>query len=189
MEEEFDGKQSPAHGGENSMKHDADVAAIENYRQRGSALILTIMMMMALGLLGLNTVNQHLNAALSLTRSEKHYLQSWELAVSSLNWGLSRRWKRPSDENWQCVNESNAAGLTVSVDPAVTLQSCIKPAEAKDQYLLRGEGRVQPYASPVYLYQLVSLEGPNDGEQKLKPLLNGWLDFCPLKDEGKCNET
>ncbi|MEG3134366.1 YgdB family protein [Rouxiella sp. T17] len=191
MEKESGGEQSAAHGGENSMMHDADLADEEDvagYRQRGSALILTIMMMMALGLLGLNTVNQHLNAALSLTRSEKQYLESWELAASSLNWGLSRRWTLQADENWQCVDEANAGGLAISMGSTATLRSCIKPGETEDRYLLRGEGKVQPEASPVYLYQLVSLEGANNSEQRLKPLLNGWLDFCPLKDEVKCNE-
>lgn len=158
-------------------------------RQQGSALILTVMMIMALGLLGLNTVNQHLNAALSLTRSEKQYLQSWELAVSSLNWGLQRHWTIPNENQWLCVGRVNSRSTSEKFEQTSDLKSCLKKAEVEGQYFLRGEGRVLPEAPPVFLYQLTTLVTPDGSETRLKPQLNGWLDFCPLKDEVNCNES
>lgn len=143
-------------------------------KQRGSALIVTIMMMMALGLLGLNTVNQHLQAALTLTRSDKAYFQSWELAVSSLNWGLVRDWQYRPVAEWQCVELSG-------------MHSCVKPSDVDGQYVLRGEGKTLAVSAPVYLYHLVSLETAAGGTGRFKALTQGWLDFCPLKDETFCD--
>ncbi len=143
-------------------------------KQRGSALIVAIMMMMALGLLGLNTVNQHLQAALALARSEKAYFQSWELAVSSLNWGLVRDWQYRAVAEWQCVESSG-------------LHSCVKPSDVEGQYVLRGEGKARAVSASVYLYHLVSLETAAGGTGHFKALTQGWLDFCPLKDEALCD--
>lgn len=140
-------------------------------KQRGSALIVTIMMMMALGLLGLNTVNQQLQAALTLARSEKSYLQSWELAVSSLSWGLARNWHYRPVAEWHCVESSG-------------LRSCVKPFDTQGHYVLRGEGKTVAASAPVYLYQLASLETASG---HFKAMTRGWLDFCPLKDEVLCN--
>lgn len=142
--------------------------------QRGSALIVTIMMMMALGLLGLNTVNQHLQAALALTRSEKTYIQSWELAVSSLNWGLGRDWQYQPVAEWHCVESSG-------------LRSCVKPSDVEGQYVIRGEGKFPAASAPVYLYHLVSLETAAAGTGRFKAITRGWLDFCPLKNELFCH--
>lgn len=166
-----------------------------NFRQRGSALIVTIMMMMTLGLLGLNTVNQHLNAALALTRSEKTYFQSWELAVSSLNWGLAQSGSYQHAEQWQCVESSqlkqpSRAGTQASstLVSGTTLRSCVRPSATEGQYVLRGEGRYLAGFLPVYLYQLATLKTAEAGASRFESIQNGWLDFCPFKDETQCYE-
>jgi len=158
-----------------------------HHSQQGSALILAIMMMMAFGLMGLNMVNQHLNAALALTRSEKSFLQSWELAVSSLNWGLNRRWVLQPVEGWQCA-QSVTENVSLPGEISATLRSCIRNAERDELYLLRGEGKIQPDSVPVLLYQLVTLKTVDATESRVIPIQNGWLDFCPLKDGRKCDD-
>lgn|GEM_PF-598184 len=172
----------------------------QNTRQRGSALILAIMMMMALGLLGLNTVNQHLNGALALTRSEKNYLLSWELAISSLNWGLSNRWSYQHDPQWQCVESTtyselllplshvSSAGVLQSLLSSSSFRSCVKPGEAEGQYVLRGEGRFNADALPVYVYQLATFQSEASIGGYFKAIPNTWLDFCPFKEENNCHE-
>ncbi|WP_226950913.1 YgdB family protein [Rouxiella sp. S1S-2] len=139
------------------------------------------MMMMTLGLLALNTVNQHLNAALSLTRSEKNYLVARELAASSLNWGISRRWALQANNQWQCAQRPDAGSANSE------LRSCFKPAELADHYVVRGEGKGAAVES-VFLYQLATMKIINAGEIRLTAIKDGWLDFCPFKDETKCSE-
>lgn len=160
----------------------------QNTRQRGSALILAIMMMMALGLLGLNTVNQHLNGALALTRSEKNYLLSWELALSSLNWGLSNRWSYQHDPQWQCVESTTYSELLLPSSHVSSFRSCVKPGEAEGQYVLRGEGRFNADALPVYVYQLATFQSEASIGGYFKAIPNTWLDFCPFKEENNCHE-
>ncbi len=172
----------------------------QTFRQRGSALILTIMMMMALGLLGLNTVNQYLNAALALTRSDKNYFQSWERAVSSLNWGLSQSWKYQATSEWQCIESlafkepqsahflPSAGQISSTQNTTASLRSCVKPADTEGIYVLRGGGQYLATALNIYVYQLATMQTAALQESRFKPLVNGWLDFCPLKDEANCHE-
>jgi len=178
LEEKYFSGQQAQYGRKSTMKKSRQS---NEASQRGSALILTIMMMMTLGLLALNTVNQHLNAALSLTRSEKNHLVAWELAASSLNWGISRRWALQATNQWQCAEQPDDSSANSQ------LRSCFKPADLADYYVVRGEGKGVAVES-VFLYQLATLKIINPGEIRLSAIKDGWLDFCPLKDETKCSE-
>ena len=153
---------------------------------QGSALILSIMMMMTLGLLALNKVNQYLDSALALTRSEQGYWAAWELAVSSLNWGLSRSWEPFTAGGWHCA--TYAEPVTEAGASRQRLTSCVKPAELADLYILRGEGQDKRGALPVFLYQRAIRQAGEGELLRFKALDNGWLDFCPFRDELQCQE-
>jgi len=153
---------------------------------QGNALILSIMMMMTLGLLALNKVNQYLDSALALTRSEQGYWVAWELAASSLNWGLSRSWEPFTAGGWQCA--TYAEPVTEAGASRQRLTSCVKPAELVDLYILRGEGQDKRGTLPVFLYQRAIRQAGEGERLRFKALDNGWLDFCPFRDELQCQE-
>ncbi|WP_338020344.1 DUF2509 family protein [Rahnella perminowiae] len=64
----------------------------ESLRQRGSAMILSILVMMGLGLIVLNSLQQQLSAGLSLTSNQHRYNVAWENAASALAWGIGQSW-------------------------------------------------------------------------------------------------
>lgn len=155
---------------------------------RGSALIVAILMMMTFGLLALNMVNHYLNTALSLTRSEKSYWMSWELAVSSLNWGVNRRWKLLPGSGWQCAEAQETGNQRKRGEGYPVLRSCFRLADVSGHYVIRGGGHSISGEEPFFLYQLATFKHININEIRFAAIKNGWLDFCPLKDEAKCSE-
>lgn len=158
---------------------------VETISERGSALILTIMLMMTLSLFALQQLAQPLGTALAQFRSEQHYLQAWEQAVSSLNWGLSTTWAQPVEQQWQCLQLSISASAA-DQQQKQTLNVCLQSIHSR--YLLRAAGKIKPASPVVYLYQWVDASDLGDGVIKLSPVKGGWLDFCPLKDGSGCDE-
>lgn len=153
-----------------------------SFRQRGSAMILSIMVMMGLGLIALNSLQQQLSAGLALTSNQHRYVIAWENAASALAWGLRQSWKESSEPLWQC--RDMAAGIIASGTGKV----CIRPSLRQDIFLLRGEGRMAEGNEPVMQYQQVSMKKQTSGDVIFLPLKQGWLDFCPEADEQVCNE-
>lgn len=149
-------------------------------RQRGSAMILSIMMMMSLGLLVLTTLGQHLSGALLLTSNEHRYLLSWEQAESSLNWGMRQSWTASTGSGWQCQTTTN--------ELTGPLRSCIRPSLREGVFLLKGEGETNQSTPAVVLFQQTTATGVSDGYYVLKALNQGWLDFCPESDPAYCDE-
>lgn len=150
-------------------------------REQGSAMILSIMMMMSLGILMLTTLGQHLTGALSLTAHEHRYLLARENAVSSLNWGLKQLWPLATDDRWRCQHlDVVIAGLSQQ------LNSCIRPSLREDIVLVKGEGKVGERASPLALFQQAVSTTQPDGSRALIALKQGWLDFCPESDPKYC---
>ncbi|SRR5471030_1461933 len=149
-------------------------------RQRGSAMILSIMMMMSLGLLVLTTLGQHLSGALRLTSNEHRYLLAWEQAESSLNWGMRQSWSASAGSGWQC--QTNPNELTGR------LRSCVRPSLREGVFLLKGEGEIEQSRPAVVLFQQTTATGSSDGHFILKALNQGWLDFCPESDPAYCDE-
>lgn len=156
--------------------------AIEHYHQRGSAMILSIMMMMSLGLLVLTTLGQHLSGALSLTANEHHYLSAWEYAQSSLNWGIRQSWAVQPDSNWHCQQ-----GRVTAVGLQKPFNSCLRPSLRKGIFLLKGEGKAIESRQTVILFQQVTATKASDGHYALTALKQGWLDFCPESDLNYCD--
>ncbi|MGG5218030.1 MULTISPECIES: YgdB family protein [Rahnella] len=151
-------------------------------RQRGSTMILSIIVMMGLGLIALNSLQQQLSAGLALTSNQHRYVIAWENAASALAWGIRQSWKDSSEPFWQCRNV--AAGIIASGTGRV----CVRPSLRQDIFLFRGEGRMAEGNESVMQYQQVSVKKQASGEVIFSPLKQGWLDFCPEADEQVCNE-
>jgi len=152
------------------------------FRQRGSAMILSVMVMMGLGLLALNALQQQLSAGLALTSNQHRYVIAWDNASSALAWGVSQPWKDVAGEKWQC--QSVAAGIIANGSG----RACVRSSLREDVFLVRGEGKMAAGTDAVVLYQQVSMKTQADGSLFFSPLKQGWLDFCPEADEKVCNE-
>jgi len=150
--------------------------------QRGSAMILSVMVMMGLGLIALNSLQQQLSAGLALTSNQHRYVIAWENASSALAWGVSQSWKDIADAKWKCQNV--AASIIASGSAGV----CVRPSLREDVFLVRGEGKIAEGTDSVMLYQQVSMKKQADGSLLFSPLKQGWSDFCPEADELACNE-
>lgn len=154
----------------------------ESFRQQGSAMILSILVMMGLGLIALSSLQQQLSAGLALTSNQHRYAVAWENAASALVWGIGQPWSDSHDSYWQCRDV--AAGIIVSGSG----RACARPSLRQDIFLVRGEGRMAEGNEPVMQYQQVSINKQADGDLIFSPLKQGWLDFCPESDEQICNE-
>lgn len=154
----------------------------DSLRQRGSAMILSIMVMMGLGLIVLNSLQQQLSAGLSLTSNQHRYNVAWENAASALAWGIGQSWSDSHDPYWQC--REVAVGIIISGSG----RACVRPAFREDIFLVRGEGRLTQDNEPVVQYQQVSSKMQAGGDLIFSPLKQGWLDFCPETDAQACNE-
>ncbi|QCR35157.1 YgdB family protein [Nissabacter sp. SGAir0207] len=138
-------------------------------KQRGNALLLTLLGMMALGLAGLQALHGQLDEAVRMTGDTRRTLLAWNQAASALAWGTTQRWPEPPPGRWQC--RTSDAG-----------RSCLKASTQLGGYLLRGQGQVDA-RTPLYLYQLVT----RDGEGQVQQLAGGWLDFCPERERRDCD--
>ncbi|UHM89030.1 MULTISPECIES: YgdB family protein [Rahnella] len=165
-----------------SRRTRTDMQSVGLLRQKGSAMILSVMVMMGLGLLALNALQQQLSAGLALTSNQHRYVIAWENAASALSWGIRQPWRNVQEPQWQCLNV--ASGVVVTGKG----RACVRPSLREDIFLVRGEGRMTDDSEPVMLYQQVSREEQADGSSGFLPLKQGWLDFCPEADERICNE-
>lgn len=150
-------------------------------RQRGSAIILSVMVMMGLGLIALNSLQQQLSAGLALTSSQHRFVIAWENASTALAWGAQYNGKVFTGSDWQC--QAVPAGLVLSGQGRV----CVRPSLRPDVFLLRGEGRMVEGSEPVMQFQQASGKKQADGTMVFIPLKQGWLDFCPETNELMCN--
>ena len=145
-------------------------------------MILSIMVMMGLGMIALNSLQQQLSAGLALTSHQHRYAIAWENAASSLSWGISERWKLTAQTKWQCQ------ALTSGILAVGSGRTCVRPSLREDVFVVRGEGRVSEGGEPVTIYQQVSAQIQTDGSLIFFPLRQGWLDFCPEADEQFCDD-
>jgi len=150
-------------------------------REQGSAMILSIMMMMALGILVLTTLGQHLSGALMLTSYEYRYLLAREQAESSLNWGLKQPWPLATDDKWRCQRKDiSISGLMQR------LNCCIRLSLREGLVLVKGEGTTMRSSTPLTLFQQATPTSLPDGSWALTALKQSWLDFCPESDVKRC---
>lgn len=130
--------------------------------QRGSGALIMVIMILLMGTLMLNTTRRQLDDSMSLVGDERHYLQQFTGAMSALAWGERLRWV--ASEKWQCQQQGEHHW-----------RACFHPVEE----LLRADSGPDTLA----LYRWVNLQ--MNGALRLQP--HGWLDYCPLSEEGVCD--
>ncbi|KAA8997775.1 DUF2509 family protein [Affinibrenneria salicis] len=151
-----------------------------------------VMLLLVVGLLLVGGLRQQLDAAVRLGNDEHRYLRAFNQALSSLSWGASLDW--PRHEGWQC-RQFSRDGLTACL---------LMTGRADEDVVLRGEGQLPGEARSLRLYQRARMPGPADdvadvfagapgrvdnvpaADGALRMLAQGWLDFCPLREEGLC---
>lgn len=134
-------------------------------KQAGSALLMVIVLL-ALSAALLGATRRQLDQSLSRTGDEQRYLQQTSQAMSALAWGSQQAWSGRA--GWQCQLE-RAAGW----------RSCLYQA-GNSPALLRGESGT----ASVALYQWVTW---NRGSGRVAAVPHGWLDYCPLTEEERCD--
>jgi len=153
-------------------------------RQRGSAMMLSVMMMMSLGIIVLTNLGQQLADSLTLTGHEHRYLKAREQAESSLNWGLNQTWQASASNQWQCQH----ADIHIPGQPPQSLRSCVRPSLRQGVFLLKGEGTTDNHTRPLVVYQQARMLGSPNGSRRFAAIVQGWLDFCPESDPDYCEE-
>ncbi|MGL4486713.1 MAG: YgdB family protein [Yersinia sp. (in: enterobacteria)] len=149
--------------------------------ERGSSSLVAVVALFTLGLFVLSASQRQLDIIQQITLEEQQYLYAYQQAASSLNWGNSQRWvvtmPWPTGSAWHCMAHKEY-GLT----------ACIKPSSLADYFILRGESLPFGLNSPLMLYQRVRMDAVigREGSYQLAKVSNGWLDFCPDKDEQFC---
>ncbi|PWC26231.1 DUF2509 family protein [Brenneria nigrifluens] len=136
-----------------------------------------VMLLSIVGLLLLSGLQRQLDAAIRTGSDERHYLHAFNQALSSLNWGMSLRW-RDAEQGWQCQ----------ALAPE-SLRACLKKASGGEEWLLRGEGRLPAQPRPLALYRRVIFLTPVSEDVTLQSLSQGWLDFCPDKESSRCADA
>ncbi|WP_225087118.1 YgdB family protein [Pectobacterium colocasium] len=145
--------------------------------QTGSGTLPMVLLIAVIGLLLMSGLQRQLDTAIQVGNDERHYLRAFNQALSSLNWGKGRRWNALT-ESWQCQQLSEEQ-----------LVVCLRAASDGRQGLLRGEGTLPGSVRPLTLYQRVSFLALSSGQNAIRPVGNGWLDFCPDKDVMRCDAT
>ena len=135
-------------------------------KQRGSGALIMVILLLALSAALLNATRKQLDDGLSRVADERLFLQQTSLAMSALSWGLRQTW--PVTKGWEC-----------KVDALAGWRACLTRVDDMDE-LLRGDSG----EGTVTHYQW----GVRSGESaKINAQPHGWLDYCPLAEEQKCN--
>ncbi|WP_186367516.1 YgdB family protein [Yersinia aldovae] len=149
--------------------------------ERGSSSLAAVVALFTLGLFVLSASQRQLDNIQKITMEEQQHLRAYQQAASSLNWGMSQHWTVtipwPAGAAWHCV-----------VHRGYGLTACIKPSSLANSFILRGESLPFAGNSPLILYQRVSMDAviERKGSYQLTKVPNGWLDFCPNRDEQFC---
>lgn len=159
-------------------------ASFAMHPEQGSILAV-VMLVMTIGLLLLSGLQRQLDSQLKYGVEEQRFWQSFNLALSSLNWGMSLRW-RPG-ENQQC---QTLAALTLYAclsvpDASLAEENPRRGNEEPRIGVLRGEGRLDGRDEPLVVYHRVTILVENS-VLKIQPLAGGWLDICPVPEASIC---
>ncbi|MEN0579084.1 DUF2509 family protein [Phytobacter palmae] len=130
-------------------------------RQRGMSSLALVLLILMLGSLMLNGLNQQLNTHIRRTSSESEHLRQYAQVQSAMMWAQRYPWQR--EPVLQCLrhpSEPWLACLHVLSDQAVLLT-----AGSGKQRLWRG-GRIE--------------------RNNIVFSAHGWSDFCPHKETELC---
>ncbi|WP_114194529.1 YgdB family protein [Edaphovirga cremea] len=144
-------------------------------RQRGSITLLSIVMLMALGLMMLNALHQQLTNALQLVAEERHYLRAWNQAASALSWGSRQSWQLSDTAQWQCQKPDNQSFV-----------SCLRQSPREGIYLLKGMAATVKQGEALALYTHLEPRTTENNSQVMSVVKRSWLDFCPVTDSQFC---
>ncbi|WP_406705366.1 DUF2509 family protein [Sodalis sp.] len=112
-------------------------------RERGSGSVLALALLSGFCLLAMLSWQRALQVSLELARAQRHYLQAFHQAESSLAWGLSQHWPAWHGECRQ--------------HPTAPLRVCLQVSGRGYGWLLRGEGGGTILAPPLRHYRRVTL--------------------------------
>lgn len=146
-------------------------------QQQGYSLIAMVMMLLLLGIMMINGLNERLLSQAHLYNAERNYLRGFNQAQSALSWGGSLAWNKP-DDHWQCVQES-----------FYQLQACIKLSSLDNMAIIKGLNLQDTEENRVHLFRWVDLpEGWQlaSGSLHLASPVRSWLDYCPEQNAQNC---
>ncbi len=135
-------------------------------RQQGSGALIAVILLLMMSAMLLNASRQQAEDALALVADERIWFQQASLAESALNWGKQLQWPEQG-AGWQCQKASFFQWRT-----------CLL-SEQDIRVLLRGDSGT----GTVAFYQWATRTGDTN---KLLIQPHGWLDFCPLSEEKRC---
>ncbi|QDX32033.1 DUF2509 family protein [Dickeya poaceiphila] len=134
------------------------------------------MLIMMTGVLMLGGLQRQLDIQVQQGIDEQRFWQAFNQGLSALNWGMGLRW-HVTDE-WQCQTQ-----------PSAQLRACLRVTgeNGTDQVgLLRAEGKINGDLQPLVFYHRVMVDAvATDGV--IRPIVGGWLDFCPDTAELACD--
>lgn len=130
--------------------------------QRGSGALIMVLILLLVGTLMLNATRRQLDDAITLVADERLYLQQFTAATSALAWGQRLPWL--TGEGWQC-----------QLQVTYHWRACLNAA----RMLLRADSGPQTLALYHWMHRADSGE--------LRPRPHGWLDYCPLAENGGCD--
>ncbi|CAM3160086.1 hypothetical protein SB6411_03606 [Klebsiella spallanzanii] len=130
-------------------------------RQRGLSSLLMVLLLLALGSLLLQGLNQQQRSLFAQTASETQALRDTAGAHSALQWGKGLSW--PPEDAVSCQQ-----------DESLGWRACLRLFSDDSVLLIGGSGTMQ-------LWQSGTVE-----QNSLRFSPHGWSDFCPLKEVSLC---
>ncbi|XHA15790.1 DUF2509 family protein [Citrobacter farmeri] len=130
-------------------------------RERGVSSLALVLMLLVLGSLLLQGVNQQQSSFASRVAIESQALQRQAVVQSAMEWGRMQQWSVNSDKPCRYYGEDNAA-------------VCLRRLTDSRALLIAN-------------YQGTSVW--REGEQKEEIVIfspHGWSDFCPLREAALC---
>jgi len=130
--------------------------------EQGSGAMMMVIILLLLSAMLLNATRRQLDDSLSLVADERLYFQQSSDAWSALAWGGRQSWA--SQIGWLCKTISSPAW-----------RACLLEQEQRPA-LLRGDSG----AGTIAFYQWMERRAAG----RLSKIAHGWLDYCPLPEEG-----
>ncbi|MBZ7831403.1 DUF2509 family protein [Raoultella planticola] len=130
-------------------------------RQRGASSLLMVLLLLALGSMLLQGLNQQQRSLLAQTAGETQAIRETAGAHSALQWGKTLAWT---------VHDANACRDSA----AGGWRACLRIFDDASALLIASGGR-------ILLWQSGRVE---EGVVRFSP--HGWSDFCPLTEANLC---
>lgn len=129
-------------------------------RERGGSSLAMVLMLLVLGSLMLQGLNQAQRRQLAMVSNESLALQRMTKAHSALQWGKRQPWK--TQEGQQCLADDNASRI------------CLRLLAGGSLLLIAQNEELRLWQSGFW----------NVAGIRFSP--QGWSDFCPLKEAVLC---